>query len=199
MIQVATTGELDTAQRIAIEQARYTTEHNAPCANLIEKMTLGKGEKSVVVPKVGQMTASALVDGVDIGDAEDIHPKNKQEVGRRLGLAALHEAYGKDGEWSGPVFRGMTVAGNAARLAFDHAAGLKTADRGPVKGFAVAGADGKLVWADARIEGDAVVVSAPGVAVPTVVRYAWAANPVCNLVNGAGLPAIPFRTDAPPQ
>jgi sialate O-acetylesterase len=90
----------------------------------------------------------------------------------------------------------MVKVGNRLRLRFDHARGGLVAKGGePLKGFAVAGADGKFVWAQAAIEGDAVVVSSPQVQVPVAVRYGWADNPVCNLYNQAGLPASPFRTD----
>ncbi|MCX6360570.1 MAG: 9-O-acetylesterase [Armatimonadetes bacterium] len=139
-------------------------------------------------PKVGMAVA------IDIGDAQDIHPKNKQDVGLRLALSALSIAYGKTLEYSGPVYSGMQKTGSAIRLKFTHAAGL-TAKGGELKGFAIAGADRKFVWAKARIEGAAVVVSAPGIASPVAVRYAWGNNPVCNLVNKADLPASPFRTD----
>ena len=145
---------------------------------------------SLRVPKTGLAVA------IDIGDAADIHPKNKQEVGRRLALAAEAIAYGKKLEYSGPVYRTMVKVGNRLRLRFDHARGGLVAKGGePLKGFAVAGADGKFVWAQAAIEGDAVVVSSPQVQVPVAVRYGWADNPVCNLYNQAGLPASPFRTD----
>lgn len=137
-------------------------------------------------------TAMALA--IDIGDAQDIHPTNKQEVGRRLALGALKIAYGRPVEHSGPVYESMEVAGKEVRLRFAHADGL-TAQGGPLKGFAVAGPDGVFTWADARIEGNEVVVSAPAVETPVAVRYAWADNPEANLYNGAGLPAVPFRTD----
>jgi sialate O-acetylesterase len=138
-------------------------------------------------------TAQAVI--IDIGEAKDIHPKNKHDVGKRLALAAERIAYGKnDVVFSGPVFDSMKVDGNKARLKFLHAEGLH-AKGGELKGFAVAGEDKKFVWADAKIEGDAVVVSAKGVEKPVAVRYAWADNPECNLYNGAGLPASPFRTD----
>ena len=135
-----------------------------------------------------------LAVAIDIGDAQDIHPKNKRDVGRRLALAALAQTYGQPVEGSGPWYRAMTVEAGRAVLQFDHAAGL-TAKGGPLTGFAVAGADRKFVWADAVIAGETVVVSSPAVAEPVAVRYAWHANPVCNLYNGAGLPAVPFRTD----
>jgi sialate O-acetylesterase len=140
-------------------------------------------------PKVGMAVA------IDIGDAQDIHPKNKQDVGLRLALSALSIAYGKALEYSGPVYAGMEKAGSAIRLKFSYAAGMTARGGGELKGFAIAGADRKFVWAKARIEGGTVVVTAPGIASPVAVRYAWGNNPVCNLVNKAHLPASPFRTD----
>jgi len=136
---------------------------------------------------------------LDIGDANDIHPKNKQEVGRRLGLSADAIAYGNKIEYSGPLYKSMKIEGDKIRLTFSHlGGGLATSDGGPLKGFAIAGADGHFEFADAKIEGDTIVVSSAKVPVPTAVRYAWANNPVCNLVNKAGLPASSFRTDMPP-
>ena len=147
------------------------------------------------------MTARSIAKGglalaIDVGDAGNIHPKNKQEVGRRLALAAEAIAYGKDLEWSGPWFQAMTIAGSTIRLSFDHlGGGLVTSDGAAPTGFAIAGDDKTFVWAEARIDGDAVVVTSPRIAKPVAVRYAWANNPACNLANRAGLPAVPFRTD----
>ena len=136
---------------------------------------------------------------IDIGEANDVHPRNKQEVGRRLALDALATVYGKAVEYSGPTFRGMEVHANSIRLSFDHVGdGLVTQDGGKLEGFAIASKDGKFEWADAVIDGDGVVVSSTEVDLPVAVRYAWANNPACNLANKAGLPAVPFRTD-PPQ
>ena len=135
-----------------------------------------------------------LAVAIDIGDAADIHPKNKLEVGRRLALAALAQAYGRDVAYSGPWYKGMTVEDGKIRLTFDHAKGLAAKD-GQLTGFAIAGEDRKFVWADAVIDGETVVVSSPAVPQPAAVRYAWHINPVCNLINAAGLPAVPFRTD----
>lgn len=129
---------------------------------------------------------------IDIGDPVDIHPKNKRDVGLRLALAARAISYGEKLEWSGPLYRELTREDRALRVWFDHANGLAAKD-GPLAGFEVAGADGKYVAADAKIEGASVVVSSSAVPEPASVRYAWAANPTCNLVNREGLPASPFQ------
>lgn len=132
---------------------------------------------------------------IDIGEAKDIHPRNKQDVGKRLELNALAKVYDRDVVFSGPMYKSMAVKGNAIRIKFAHADGGLVAKDGALKGFAIAGDDKKFVWADAKIEGSEVVVSSDKVAKPAAVRYAWANNPVCNLYNGSGLPASPFRTD----
>ena len=135
---------------------------------------------------------------IDIGMSNDIHPKNKQDVGLRLALAARHVAY-RDAavEFSGPVYRQATPENSALRVWFSHADGLQAKGGAALAGFTIAGADGKFVPADAKIDGATIVVSSPEVAAPTAVRYAWADDPVCNLVNQAGLPAGPFRSDEP--
>jgi sialate O-acetylesterase len=135
---------------------------------------------------------------IDIGDENDIHPRNKVDVGRRLAAWALAGTYGQKIVPSGPLFERFTIEGEKVRIRFKYGGGLKTSDGGVVKGFAIAGEDRRFVWAEARIDGDAVVVWSPKVLKPVAVRYAWADNPVANLYNGAGLPASPFRTDAWP-
>jgi len=142
------------------------------------------------LPKTGQAVA------IDIGNATNIHPKNKQAVANRLVLAARKIAYGQDVCFSGPVYESMKIEGNKIILRFKHTCGGLVA-KGPsnLKGFAIAGPDRKFVWANARIEGPTVIVWADKVAKPVAVRYAWADNPECNLYNKAGLPASPFRTD----
>jgi sialate O-acetylesterase len=145
------------------------------------------------------LPATGMAVIIDIGDAKDIHPKNKQDVGKRLALAARGTVYGQRIVYSGPIYRSMKVEGGKIRLRFDHVGGGLVA-RGPdapkLKRFAIAGADRKFVWADARIDGEAVVVWSDKVAEPVAVRYAWAENPEgCNLYNAEGLPASPFRTD----
>ncbi len=136
---------------------------------------------------------------IDIGDANDIHPGNKQDVGKRLALWALAQTYGKEVVYSGPIYRSIENKGGKIVLHFDHVdGGLVARDGEALKGFAVAGEDRKFVWAEARIEGNTVVVSSETVTEPIAARYAWADNPVCNLYNKAGLPASPFRTDTWP-
>ncbi len=135
---------------------------------------------------------------IDIGMADNIHPTNKQDVGHRLALNALALTYGKPIEYSGPVFQRFTVEGGKAVVSFTHlGGGLLSKGGGPLTGFAIAGADKQFVWAEASISGDTVVLSQAKVATPTAVRYAWADNPECSLVNQAGLPAVPFRSDVP--
>jgi sialate O-acetylesterase len=136
---------------------------------------------------------------IDIGEADDIHPRNKQDVGDRLALWALARTYFKDVVYSGPLYSFMNIRGDEIVLHFKHVGGGLVAKGGErLKGFAVAGSDREFVWGDARIEGETVVVRSETVAEPVAVRYAWADNPVCNLYNQAGLPASPFRTDGWP-
>jgi sialate O-acetylesterase len=132
---------------------------------------------------------------IDIGEAGDIHPKNKLDVGNRLALIALARDYGRKIEFSGPMYAGMKVEGAAIRISFTHLDGGLVVRGGALKGFVVAGADKKFVWASARVEGSTVVVSADGITEPVAVRYDWANNPQGNLYNMAGLPTNPFRTD----
>ncbi len=134
----------------------------------------------------------------DIGEDKDIHPKNKQDVAKRLVLVARHVAYQQNGfAWSSPIYRQSTREGNSMRVWFSHTGtGLKTRDGGMLKGFVLAGADGVYVPAEARIEGATVIVSSAQVPDPRAVRYAWENNPAeANLVNSDGLPASLFRSD----
>lgn len=172
---------------------------------LIENYSLTRESqmKCLAIPGTGMATT------IDIGEADDIHPKNKADVGERLALWALRDVYGqKKLVVSGPLYRALKIEGNKARLSFDHCGtglmvGKKTGrtpaieDKGaPLCRFAIAGADKKWVWADAVIEGDNVVVSSPAVMVPVAVRYSFSSNPEgANLYNREGLPAAPFRTD----
>jgi sialate O-acetylesterase len=141
---------------------------------------------------------SGIAMAIDIGDARDIHPKNKLEVGRRLALSALANTYGRSIEWSGPWYKSMEIAGSEIRLTFNHAQSGLVAKGDKLTGFAIAGEDRKFVWANAVIDGEAVLVSSPIISRPVAVRYGWADNPVCNLYNKENLPAVPFRTDSWP-
>lgn len=143
-------------------------------------------------------TAQAVL--LDAGEADDIHPRDKRTVGERLALAARAIAYGEDIVFSGPVYRSHEARAGALAIDFDHVGGGLMARRstdGRVRGFAVAGADRRFHWAEARIEGNRVVVASEAVPRPVAVRYAWADNPEgADLYNREGLPAAPFRTDA---
>lgn len=146
--------------------------------------------KSLSVPHTGMAVT------IDIGEANDIHPRNKQDVGKRLALWALKRVYERDVVSSGPLYASHKIDDARVILKFDRAdGGLTTRGDETLKGFAIAGADKKWHWASAAVHGETVVVSHPGIAKPVAVRYAWGDNPDCNLFNGAGLPAAPFRTD----
>lgn len=156
---------------------------------------------------------------IDLGEAEDVHPVRKQEVGERLANLALVNDYGRKLTVNGPRFKSYTIHKGSISIRFsDIADGLRVipsgkfaeerygkinvmpemvakAEKGELCGFQIAGADRVWHWADARIDGSEVIVSSPDVAQPIAVRYAWSANPICNLFNSAGLPAWPFRTD----
>lgn len=174
---------------LIVQLANYRAIKPQPGRSLWAELREAQFLTAREVPRTG------LAVTIDIGDADDIHPRNKQEVGRRLALAAEAIAYGKTLEYSGPLYRDMKVEGHSIRLTFTHLGGGLVCKGEKLEGFAIAGADRKFVWANAVIEGDSIVVTAPDVTAPVAVRYAWADNPVCNLSNAAGLPASPFRTD----
>jgi sialate O-acetylesterase len=159
--------------------------------------------KSLTIPNTGMAVIT------DIGNARDIHPKNKQDVGSRLAQWALHYTYGKNIVPSGPLYKSHTVEGSSVRIAFDCVgkglmvgrkeglAPTQEVSNGKLQRFAIAGADKQWHWADAVIDGETVVVSCKDVPKPVAVRYAFAMNPEgANLYNKEGLPASPFRTDA---
>jgi sialate O-acetylesterase len=130
-----------------------------------------------------------------VEDLDDIHAVNKLEVGNRLARWALAKDYGrKDLVYSGPIYKGMKIEGPKIRIFFAHAAGLKSCDGKPLTFFEIAGPDGKFADADATIDGETVLVSAKEVPVPTQVWFAWHNTVNPNLVNRAGLPALPFQT-----
>ncbi|WPJ96475.1 sialate O-acetylesterase [Coraliomargarita algicola] len=134
---------------------------------------------------------------IDIGEANDIHPRNKQDVGHRLGLVAERIAYQRNVIANGPTFQQMKVEDDTAILSFDHATGGLVSKNSKIGGFALKADDGDFVWAQAEIHGSHIHLRAPGVNKPVAARYAWANNPEAPLYNQAGLPMVPFRTDAP--
>jgi sialate O-acetylesterase len=165
---------------------------------------LPSGESQLAELREAQLRTLALPNTamavtIDIGNPRDVHPRNKQDVGKRLALAAAKVAYGEEVVFSGPVFQSMQIEGNKIRVTFKHTGGgLTTKDKyGYVKGFALAGADKKFVWAKAYVENKTtLVVYSDEVANPVAIRYGWADNPEdVNLYNAEGLPASPFRTD----
>ncbi len=135
-----------------------------------------------------------MVVTIDVGEAQNLHPTNKQPVGERLALVAEANAYGLAVEGTGPVFASVAREAAGLRVKFTHAAGL-TIREAPPAGFEVAGSDRVFHPATARIEGETVIVPAPEASEPVAVRYAWTNSPVASVYNGAGLPAAPFRTD----
>ncbi|MDF9832017.1 sialate O-acetylesterase [Ereboglobus sp. PH5-5] len=145
-------------------------------------------EYALKLPNTGQAVT------IDIGASNDIHPRNKQDVGLRLALNAFAHTYKLGGEYSGPMFAGVSKENGALRVKFDHAAGLKSKDPN-LPGFVIAGADKRFFPAQARIEGETIVVSSERVKDPVAVRYAWDNDPPAPLYNGADLPASPFRSD----
>jgi sialate O-acetylesterase len=145
--------------------------------------------RTLVVPNTGMATAC------DVGEALDVHPKNKQAVGHRLALQALAQTYGQKIECNGPVYRSFEAKDHCLVIHFDHAQGLKTRNGKAPEGFAVAGDDRVFVVANASIKGDHVEVYSEKIALPKAVRYNFCASPIGNVYNAADLPMYPFRTD----
>jgi sialate O-acetylesterase len=141
---------------------------------------------------------SCLAVTIDTGDPDNIHPKDKFPVGERLALCALAKQYRKKVVYSGPTLASVQRLPGSIRLKFKHTDGGLVVKGDKLGEFAIAGEDQKWYWADARIDGNTVIVSSPSVPEPKEVRYAWQGNPAASLFNGAGLPAVPFRTDTWP-
>jgi len=146
------------------------------------------------LPHTGLVPTTDLVD--DLGD---IHPAHKREVGERLAALALNDTYGRKGfAWAGPTFAHLEIRGAAAVVHFANpGVGLVSRDDKPLTDFEIAGADGRFVPAEAVIRGDTVVVANPQVPAPAAVRFGWSETARPNLMNRAGLPAYPFRSNAP--
>lgn len=174
-----------------VQLANYMKDRDQPgdydWAELREAQSM-----ALSLPNTGQAVA------IDIGNPEDIHPRNKQDVGKRLALAAFKVAYGeKDVVYSGPTYQSMSVEGNKIRVKFANVgSGLWIKDKyGYLRGFAVAGADKKFVWAKGYQDGNDLIVYSDAVATPVALRYDWSNSPDGNVYNREGLPASPFRTD----
>jgi sialate O-acetylesterase len=149
--------------------------------------------KNLSIPNTAMVSA---IDNADPYDPGNIHPKNKQEIGWRLALAAEGLVYKEKITYMGPIYDKMKVEGNTIRIYFTYTgAGLKTKNE-KLTGFAIAGEDKKFVWAEAKIDGNTIIVSSPEIANPFAVRYAWSKNPPVSLYNNENLPASPFRTDS---
>lgn len=140
------------------------------------------------------LTNTAMVVSADVGDPNNVHPPDKQTVGKRLALAARSLAYGDTVEFSGPTPNQQAFAEDSVRIWFDHARGLHFKN-GRSEGFEIAGANREFAVANATIDGDSIIVSSPKVHNPLYVRYAWAAYPMMSIYNGDDLPAAPFNTD----
>lgn len=177
-------------QLASFDAAGGTSEHGSTWAELREAQTM-----TLSLPNTGMAVTT------DIGEAHDIHPRNKQDVGRRLAAIALNKLYGQNNVYSGPTYQGMKVEGNNVRVTFSNlGGGLVVKDKyGYLKGFEVAGSDHKFHYAKAWLEGNEVVASCDEVPSPAAIRFAWADNPDdANLFNKEGFPAVPFRSDTWP-
>lgn len=172
-----------------VQIAPFRYNNPLACAELWEAQL----HTAKTVPNTGMVVTT------DIGNFNNIHPGNKQDVGLRLAKWALSKDYGKKGiAYSGPVYQSAKVEGGKVRLSFAHAVGLKARDGKALTHFTIAGEDQKFVPADALVDGEHILVHAAGVSNPVAVRFAWDESAEPNLVNASGLPASPFRTDSFP-
>jgi sialate O-acetylesterase len=193
--------------------ANYRPKTNQPGESVWADLREAQA-KTLAMPNTGMAVL------IDTGESEDIHPQTKQIAGERLAKIALAKTYSRNVVPSGPLYTSMKIEGSAIRLSFDHLGGglvakelpatydvmrkagktaplVRSSPQSQLEGFAICGPDKKWVWAEAKIEGDTVLVSAKQVVAPIAVRYGWSNNPTCNLYNAADLPAQPFRTDDP--
>ncbi|MBC8081912.1 MAG: sialate O-acetylesterase [Hymenobacter sp.] len=175
-----------------VQIAGYQPNGSAPAESAFSELREAQ-QLALTLPATGMATA------IDVGDSADIHPRNKQEVGRRLALVARRVAYGETHTVAGgPVFEDMRIIGSTMRLTFKnpgHDLVLKDAAGPYLKGFAIAGPDRRFVWAQGELRGNTLVLHSPAVPAPVAVRYAWGNMPFLNLYNRENLPAPPFRTD----
>jgi sialate O-acetylesterase len=174
---------------IFVQLANFGAHHDPPTDDSWAELREAQVD-ALALPQTGM----AVI--IDVGNPLDIHPQNKQAVGLRLTLSALHVAHGRELVHSSPLYDSMAVEGDAVRLRFKlFGSGLRAADGEALCDFAIAGSDRRFVWGQAVLDGDTVLVRSPEVPVPVAVRYAWCGSPTGNLRNDEGLPASPFRTD----
>lgn len=173
---------------IWVQLANYMERKKEPGSSAWAELRAAQ-HQTLSVANTGEAVA------IDIGEAADIHPRNKQDVGLRLALTAEKIAYGKNIVASGPVYASAKVESGKMVISFKNTGSGLREKNGALKGFAIAGADRRFVWADVKISGSKVIVSSPAVKSPVAVRYAWADNPDADLYNKENLPASPFRTD----
>ncbi|MEE2772495.1 MAG: sialate O-acetylesterase, partial [Bacteroidota bacterium] len=174
---------------IFVQLANFMEAYDAPTDSNWAHLREAQLE-TLQVPNTGMAVA------IEVGEWNDIHPLNKKDVGDRLAQAAKNLAYGEEIVAGGPIFESYEVKGDSIEIHFKNVGDGLMAEDGELKEFAIAGKDQKFVWANARIEGDKIVVFSPKISNPVAVRYAWANNPEnANLYNKEGLPASPFRTD----
>jgi sialate O-acetylesterase len=197
---------IDLMQLVAKEWRRAFENRSLPfyqvqLANFMKRQSQ-PGESSWAALREAQSISASLipngglVTAVDIGDADDIHPRNKRDVGLRLANLALRKTYGlKTTPFSGPELASSKADGSSIRLKFRGSNGALKLTKNDGAGFAIAGEDRKFVWAYAKLVGNEVVVNHPSVMKPVAVRYGWADNPELTLFDSVGLPAFPFRTD----
>ena len=179
-----------------VQIAPYRYSKNNPAADLTPCAELWEAQ----LETLKKVSNTGMAVTTDIGNLDSIHPGNKQDVGQRLALWALSKNYGVKGlVYSGPIYKDSKITGDKVRLSFDHAQGLKARDGAALTHFTIAGEDKVFTAAEAKVEGDSIVVSCKDVPKPVAVRFGWREDALPNLVNGAGLPASPFRTDAFPM
>jgi sialate O-acetylesterase len=173
-----------------VQLADYKAPVQEPGTNAPWAIVQEHQRRTLALPKTGMAVIN------DIGDAKNIHPINKKDVGERLARWALADDYGQAVIKSGPLYKAHEISGETVTVSFDHIGeGLKSRDGGPLQRFEIQGANGNWHWGEAAIEAETVIISHPDVKQPQAVRYAWAANPEgANLVNSEGLPASLFTT-----
>jgi sialate O-acetylesterase len=180
---------------------------NSPASEPVQDKDLWPGIREAQAAAMS-LTNTGMATIIDVGDPDEVHGKDKIDVGLRLSLVARHLVYGEDIVYSGPIYDSMAVEGNKIGITFKYTGSGLVIGAPPwtpsgkippianeLKGFAIAGPEKKWVWAQARISGEQVVVSSDQITNPVAVRYGWADNPPCNLYNKEKLPAMPFRTD----